>query len=71
MAPSEYFFFGREKDLGTVASGNLADLVLLDANPLAAITNTTKINSIVANGRLFPRVDLDELLAKSEATVKR
>jgi imidazolonepropionase-like amidohydrolase len=64
-------FFDREKDLGTVAAGKLADLVLLDANPLAAITNTTRINAVVANGRLFRRADLDDLLAKAEAAANK
>ncbi|MBI1899310.1 MAG: amidohydrolase family protein [Acidobacteria bacterium] len=36
-------FFGMEKDLGTIEKGKIADLVLLDANPLADIHNTQKI----------------------------
>jgi adenine deaminase len=47
-------FLGREKDLGTVERGKLADLVLLDADPLADIHNT-KFAAVVANGRLLPR----------------
>jgi hypothetical protein len=50
--------------LGTVARGKLADLVLLDANPLADITNTTQIRAVVANGRYFDRAALDGLLAE-------
>ncbi len=53
--------------LGTVASGKLADLVLLDANPLADITNTTTIRAVVANGRYFDRAALDQLLAETQA----
>ena len=64
-------FFGRESELGTVAVGKLGDLVLLDANPINAITNTTKINAVVANGRLFRRADLDDLLAKAEAAANK
>jgi imidazolonepropionase-like amidohydrolase len=64
-------FFGREHELGTVAIGKLADLVLLDANPLSVITNTTRINAVVANGRLFRRADLDDLLAKAEAAANK
>lgn len=50
--------------LGTVAGGKLADLVLLDANPLDDITNTTLIRAVVANGRYFDRAALDRLLAE-------
>ncbi len=53
--------------LGTVASGKLADLVLLDANPLADITNTTAIRAVVANGRYFDRAALDQILAAVRA----
>jgi adenine deaminase len=49
--------------LGTVAPGKLADLVLLDSDPLVEITNTTKIRAVVANGRYFDRAALDHLLA--------
>ena len=56
--------------LGTVAPGKLADLVLLDADPLTDITNTTTIRAVVANGRYFDRAALDRLLAtvQSRAT---
>jgi len=57
-------FMKREKDLGTVEEGKLADLVLLDANPLEDIANVRKINTVVANGRLLSRHDLDEMLNK-------
>jgi hypothetical protein len=53
--------------LGTVAAGKLADLVLLDADPLADITNTTTIRAVVANGRYFDRAALDQLLAEVRA----
>jgi imidazolonepropionase-like amidohydrolase len=48
-------------DTGTVEKGKRADLVLLDANPLADIVNTRKIRSVVLNGRYFSRADLDRL----------
>lgn len=57
--------------LGTVAVGKLADLVLLDADPLADITNTTTIRAVVANGRYFDRTALDRLLAEARATDAR
>jgi imidazolonepropionase-like amidohydrolase len=60
-------FMGRETDLGTIEQGKLADLVLLDANPLDDIANTRKINAVLLGGKLFSRVSLDESLAKIEA----
>lgn len=64
-------FLGREKELGTVGRGKLADLVLLDANPLTDISNTQKVRAVVANGRFFDRKALDALLAQAEAAAKR
>ena len=55
---------GRLGELGTIEKGKFADLALLDANPLADITNTQKIAAVVANGRLFRREALDKLLAQ-------
>jgi imidazolonepropionase-like amidohydrolase len=53
--------------LGTIAAGKLADLVLLDANPLVDITNTTTIRAVVANGRYFDRGALNELLTEARS----
>jgi imidazolonepropionase-like amidohydrolase len=48
--------------VGTVEQGKKADLVLLEANPLENISNTKRINAVVVNGRLIPRVSLDKML---------
>jgi imidazolonepropionase-like amidohydrolase len=56
-------FLDRLSDLGTVEKGKLADLVLLDANPLEDIRNTRRIAAVVANGRGYSREDLDHLLS--------
>ena len=45
-----------------------ADLVLLNADPLADIHNTTKIAAVVANGRLLPCQELDRMLADVEVS---
>ncbi len=60
-----------EKDLGTIEKGKLADLVLLDANPLTDISNTRKINAVVTNGRYLSKEFLDKMLADIEAAAKK
>ena len=64
-------FLGMEKEMGTVQQGKVADLVLLEANPLEDIHNTQKINSVVVKGRLLDRKALDGLLAKAEAEANK
>jgi imidazolonepropionase-like amidohydrolase len=63
-------FLGMESSYGSVAKGKVADLVLLSASPLDDIHNTRKISAVVANGRLFERADLDQILAQVERTAK-
>jgi imidazolonepropionase-like amidohydrolase len=46
-------FLGAQDSLGTVEVGKLADLVLLDADPLAEIGNTRRIRAVLAGGRLL------------------
>ena len=64
-------FMGKEKDFGTVETGKIADLVLLDANPLNDIANTKRIDAVVLGGKFFPRASLDGMLAKVEALASR
>lgn len=52
-------------DLGGVAAGTIADLVLLDANPLDDISNTRRIRAVVSRGRYLDRDSLDHLLASA------
>ena len=60
-------FLGMEDRLGTIEKDKLADLVLLDANPLDDIRNTQKIAAVIVNGRYLPRAELDKMLAGVEA----
>jgi imidazolonepropionase-like amidohydrolase len=64
-------FFGLLDKLGTIEIGKLADLVLLDANPLQDIANTEKISAVVVNGRLVDRQELQMMLANAEAVAKK
>ncbi len=64
-------FFGMQGALGSVEKGMIADLVLLDANPLENIANTRRINAVIANGRLFDRAALNHLLAQVATALKR
>ena len=63
-------FLGIDDRLGTIEKGKLADLVLLDANPLDDIRNTQKIAAVIVNGRYLSRADLDKMLAGVEAAAK-
>ncbi len=64
-------FLGRTSELGTIDVGKLADLVLLDANPLEDISNTHRIRAVVINGRHLDRTALDEMLAQVENTIQQ
>jgi imidazolonepropionase-like amidohydrolase len=60
IEPARYF--GMLDSAGTVDAGKLADLVLLDANPLVEIANIRRISAVIANGRLFAGQDRERLL---------
>jgi len=57
--------------LGTVAPGKVADLVLLDANPLTDIGNTKRIRAVIQGGRLLNRRALDAMLARAKSLATR
>ena len=59
---------GLSKTWGRVEPGYVANIVVLNADPLADISNTKKIDSIVVNGKRLDRVQLDQLL--DEARVR-
>ncbi len=67
--PAKYF--DMEKSLGSVEKGKMADLVLLDTNPLTDINNTRKIAAVISGGRYLPKETLQKMLAEVEAIVKK
>jgi imidazolonepropionase-like amidohydrolase len=60
-----------QKDLGVIKPGNRADFVLLGANPLTNIRNTTKIQTVVSRGKRFDRLALDQILAAAAEEAQR
>jgi imidazolonepropionase-like amidohydrolase len=55
-------YFGALDSLGTIAPGKLADLVLLDADPLADIANAHRIVAVFTRGKVYDRAALDRML---------
>ena len=55
-------FFGTMKESGTIEAGKRADLVLLDADPLADIRNTTRRAGVMLRGRWLPQTEIQSRL---------
>lgn len=71
LNPAKYL--GEEATAGAVAAGKRADLVLLDADPLADIGNVRTVGGVMTAGRWYPRAELDKLLsaAADSAVMKK
>ena len=57
-------FLGREAWQGTVEVGKRADLLVLDADPLIDIRNTTRISAVILGGKLLTKPTLDGMIAR-------
>jgi ribosomal protein L30E len=53
-------YLGMDKEIGSLKTGKLADLIILNANPLDNIQNSEKIQQVMVNGRLYEAATLNE-----------
>jgi len=64
LNPAKYF--NMEDKLGLIQEGMLADLLLLDANPLENISNTQQINTVIRHGKVHDKENLKRLLEEAK-----
>lgn len=64
-------FLGLSRDLGTIAEGKIASLILVRANPLTDVRNLRKIESVFVRGRYFSHTDLGQLVATATGSPPR
>ena len=64
-------YFAATDSLGSVAVGRVADLVVLDANPMTDIANTRRIWAVMANGRVYDEAGRLALFAEAQRAARR
>ena len=56
-------FMGIADSIGTIQKGKVADLVLLNANPLSDIRHTTQVAVVISGGKVYDRTGIERILA--------
>jgi imidazolonepropionase-like amidohydrolase len=59
-------FFNKQNIYGKIENGFMADMILLNENPLTDISNTRKIYAVIKSGKYISRLELDNLLKEAE-----
>ncbi|HEY3131840.1 MAG TPA: amidohydrolase family protein [Acidobacteriota bacterium] len=54
-------FLGRDRDLGTIEKGKLADILIVDGNPLQDIRNARNVSVVIADGRVIDPKQIPQL----------
>ena len=63
-------YIGMEEELGSIKAGKLADLVILDADPMADIQNSDQVSHVILNGRLYESATMNQLYPDTKTRAK-
>ena len=61
-------YLGLDKEIGSLEQGKLADLIVLDRNPLDDIRNSDSVRMVMVNGRLYDAMTLSEVGSTAQRT---